>query len=74
MFICPLMSLHFIPREKKYRILLKPVLDRVSFAVTRKVRADMFGVWVRGSYCGPGTMSIAHNKTFASLCSLGAWL
>lgn len=42
MFICPLMSLHFIPREK-YRILLKPVLDRVSSAVTQKVCADMFG-------------------------------
>lgn len=73
MFICPLMSLHFIPREK-YQILLKPVLDRVSFAVTQKVCADVFGVWVWGSYYVPGTMSLAHKKTFASLCSLGAWL
>lgn len=47
MFICSLVSLHFIPREK-CRILLKPLLERVSSAVTQKVYADMFGARIWG--------------------------
>lgn len=66
------MSLHFIPREK-YWILLKPALGRVSFAAAQ-VCAGMFGVQIWCSWCVPGTMPVVHNKTFASLHSLWAWL